>query len=259
MVIVAQQPCYLPWLGYFELLARADRFVLLNDVQWNRLSFQRRTRIIDKNNKTTDPTRWLTIPLEQSHQKMNINELAVDADKNWPEQHWDIILQTYRDHPYFRDQILALEPLFATMSQLNRPGVLLEDIVNHSIQWLAYFIGMRELESKFAQSSDYDVTSLKTDRLIELCQKLGASVYYSAPSSTRYIELGKFREADIDLFWQRFHEPQYDQKTGQNFRSHLSIVDALANISLEQIQESLKPNPWRPLISRKELLGRLSQ
>lgn len=41
---VIMQPTYLPYLGYFQLIAQADVLVFLDDVQFARRSWQQRNR-----------------------------------------------------------------------------------------------------------------------------------------------------------------------------------------------------------------------
>ena len=58
MRVAISQPTYLPWLGYFDLIDQVDVFVLLDDVQFEKQSWQQRNRI-----KTPAGLQWLTVPV----------------------------------------------------------------------------------------------------------------------------------------------------------------------------------------------------
>ena len=42
------QPTFMPWIGYFSMMKKVDKFVLLDDVQFDRRSWQQRNRILTK-------------------------------------------------------------------------------------------------------------------------------------------------------------------------------------------------------------------
>ena len=58
MKISIMQPTYLPWSGYFSMIKNADIFVFLDDVQFDKRSWQQRNRIL-LNKKET----FLTVPV----------------------------------------------------------------------------------------------------------------------------------------------------------------------------------------------------
>src|SRR5436190_2256503 len=84
------QSNYVPWRGYFDLIASVDEFILLDDVQYTRRDWRNRNRI-----KTPRGTRWLTIPVQVSGRYTQlISETRVD-DQDWPERHWSTVRQSY--------------------------------------------------------------------------------------------------------------------------------------------------------------------
>ena len=46
MYCAISQPCYLPWIGYFNLINNVDTFVFLDDVEFSHQSWQHRNKII---------------------------------------------------------------------------------------------------------------------------------------------------------------------------------------------------------------------
>ena len=83
------QPNYIPWKGYFDLIDRADEFILYDDVQYTKNDWRNRNRI-----KTADGLRWLTISVDYRFSRhQTIRETRID-DTGWVDRH----LHTLRDH-----------------------------------------------------------------------------------------------------------------------------------------------------------------
>ena len=115
------QSNYVPWRGYFDLIASVDEFVLLDDVQYTRRDWRNRNRI-----KTEQGTRWLTIPVQVSGRyTQTIAETKV-AEPGWADQHWSIVRQSYRDAAGFEAAAPFVEELYATV-----PGPSLSDVNRH--------------------------------------------------------------------------------------------------------------------------------
>lgn len=95
MILSIHQPAYLPWLGYFDRIARSDKFVYLDNVQFERNSFINRNRI-----KTANGPIWLTIPVRlKEHFNKTIADIEIDARQNWKRKHLRSIEQNYRHAP----------------------------------------------------------------------------------------------------------------------------------------------------------------
>ena len=48
-MIFITQPTFLPWVGYFDLIDQADLFIILDDVKFEKQSWQQRNKF--KTNK----------------------------------------------------------------------------------------------------------------------------------------------------------------------------------------------------------------
>src|SRR3954467_11498812 len=106
-VLVAEQPHYLPWLDFYEQVARASTLLVLDNVQWLRRGWQRRTRVALAHHLPVPPPsepgfQWLTIPLEGARRDALISDLAVDASHPWTRKHLQALVTLYGGRPYFR-------------------------------------------------------------------------------------------------------------------------------------------------------------
>src|SRR5437660_7098636 len=145
------QSCYIPWKGYFDLIASVDEFILYDDRQFTRRDWRNRNRI-----KTPQGARWLTIPVETKgryHQRIDETEIG---DPHWGEQHWKTIRHNYAAAPYFADYRESFESLYRTtnerrLSPVNRRFIEATDVL----------LGIR---TTLRWSTDYEAEGAKTDR-----------------------------------------------------------------------------------------------
>jgi hypothetical protein len=90
------QSNYIPWKGYFELIASVDEFILFDDMQYTRRDWRNRNMI-----KTPQGLKWLTVPVKvkgKYHQRTC--ETKIDGS-NWSGAHWKSLVQNYRRAKYF--------------------------------------------------------------------------------------------------------------------------------------------------------------
>lgn len=118
--IAILQSNYIPWKGYFDLIAAVDEFILYDDMQYTRRDWRNRNQI-----KTPQGVQWLTVPVlvkGKYHQK--IRETRIDGNE-WAAMHWKALVQNYRRAPHFEEIAKWLEPLYTSgnyshISELNR-------------------------------------------------------------------------------------------------------------------------------------------
>ncbi|RYZ39693.1 MAG: hypothetical protein EOO71_19020 [Myxococcaceae bacterium] len=248
-VLVAEQPHYLPWVDFYEQVARAGTLVVLDDVQWLRRGWQRRTRVaLPFGVPTPPPTepgfQWMSIPLEDPHRDTRIGDLAVDARQPWARKHLRTLVTLYGGRPFFREQVLPrLEPFYDAAARESGPGSLLRVLLSS----MALFYEPLGLAPNLVCSSTLERRGEdKTQRLVEYCLQTGAHTYYSGTGSTLYLKPERFRAVDVRLLWQRFRHPDYAQGREGRFVTGLSMVDVLANVPLETVRAWLQPSPWGP-------------
>jgi hypothetical protein len=208
------QSNYVPWRGYFDLIASVDEFVLLDDVQYTRRDWRNRNRI-----KTAQGTRWLTIPVEVSGRyTQTIAETKV-AEADWAEQHWAIVRQSYRDAAGFDATASFLEELYERV-----PGPLLVEVNRHFLQAICDRLA---ISTPLTRSQDYAAEGAKTARLLDICRKAVATTYVSGPSARDYLDEEAFSAEGIAVDWFEYGPyPEYEQVHAP-FETHVSILDTL--------------------------------
>jgi hypothetical protein len=224
MRIAVLQPSYLPWLGYFDQIARVDAFVFYDDVQYDRDGWRNRNRI-----KTTGPEgwQWLTVPvLLKGKHGAAIRDVQINNADTWKRKHLAAIGQWYRRAP-FRDAVM---PLFTELLEAEWSG--LSDLCIEAVRRISAYLGIR---TSFHRSSELGVEGDRVERLVKLCAHFQADEYLSGDSAENYIKPEAFSERGIRVMYQRYSHPVYPQLYG-DFVSHLSIVDLLFNVGPDSLR-----------------------
>lgn len=221
-VIGILQPGYLPWLGFFEQLYRSDAFVLYDDVQYDKNGWRNRNRI-----KTAHGPLWLTVPvLTHGRAGQRINETMVDNKENWSRKHLRGFELNYSATPHFNDYFPEFELILSQKW---------ERLVDLSVSLIERIKGLLEIRTPLFRSSSLNIPGERDERLIKICQRFGARVFYEGEAGKNYIDVEKFRKEGIQVQFQEYRHPVYRQLHGE-FISHLSIVDLLFNHGPESLK-----------------------
>lgn len=214
--IAILQSNYIPWKGYFDMIAAVDEFILYDDMQYTRRDWRNRNQI-----KTPQGIQWLTVPVSvKGKYHQTIRETEIDGT-DWAAAHWRALQQNYRRAPHFAEIAQWLEPIYLQesythLSQLNRR--LIEAICRYL-----------SIKTTISNSWDYTLQDGKTERLVDLCVKAGGSEYISGPAARDYIDEGLFSAAGIKLSWFDYAGyPEYPQMWGE-FAHGVTILDLLFN------------------------------
>ena len=208
------QSNYIPWKGYFDMIAAVDEFILFDDAQFTKNDWRNRNRI-----KNNNGLLWLSVPVGSKIHRP-VREVQI-PDSNWQEKHWKSIVSNYGRAPYFDEvstvlQDVYLSEKFVSLSALNR----------ELMQAICDYLGIKTVLSN---SWDYELCSGKTERLVHLCQQAGANQYISGPAAKDYIDDNQFRDAGVELSWFDYQGyPEYPQLWGE-FIHEVSIIDLLFN------------------------------
>ena len=182
------QSNYVPWRGYFDMIASVDEFILLDDAQYTRRDWRNRNRI-----KTAQGTRWLTIAVQVSGRyTQSIYETMV-AEEDWADKHWRMLRQEYARAEGLTERS---GPARAALRHGARPAP-------HRRQppLPAGDRGFLGIETPITLSLDYDPQGTRTERLLDLCVKAGATEYVSGPAARAYLEEERFADAGIEVTW----------------------------------------------------------
>jgi hypothetical protein len=210
------QSNYIPWKGYFDMIAAVDEFILYDDMQFTRRDWRNRNQI-----KTPQGLQWLTVPVSvkgKYHQTIRETEIS---DGDWAAAHWKSIAQNYRRAPHFEPLRELLEPIY-----LNERFTHLCALNRRLLEAVAGFLGIR---TRISNSWDYRLSEGKTERLADLCRQAGGTEYVSGPAAKDYVDEQVFRDQGIALTWFDYQGyPEYPQLWGP-FTHNVTVLDLIAN------------------------------
>lgn len=211
--IAIVQSNYIPWKGYFDMIAAVDEFILYDDMQFTKNDWRNRNKI-----KTPQGINWLTVPVGQNIRRL-IKDVRLDGD--WQQKHWKSLAANYRRAPFFNEIASWLEPLYIEQSY-----TLLSEMNRIMIEAVCRYLHIGTIISS---SSDYTLADGKTERLLDLCMQAGGTEYISGPAARDYMDESIFEHASIRLTWFDYEGyPEYPQLWGE-FVHGVSILDLLFN------------------------------
>lgn len=228
--LVVLQPGYLPWLGFFDQMDRADIFVYYDDVQFDKNGWRNRNRI-----KTASGIQWLSVPVLQKGRMAQLNNaVEIDHKQGWTKKHLMSLHQSYARSPYLDNYLPAIEEV------LHRPWSHLVDL---DIALAEVLAGQLGVHAETHRASQLGVNGHRNDRLIDLCRHLGADRYISGDAARAYLDEEAFAAAGIAVEWQDYHHPEYRQVNGP-FIPYLSVVDLLFNEGAESLSILRQGRPY---------------
>lgn len=213
-ILTAHQPLYIPWLGFFQKISMSDVFCVLDDVQFTPNDYIHRNRIKGPNGPV-----WLTIPVKtKGHLDKTINDITIDNSQTWKRKHWISLVVAYgKKAPYFESYSDFFKDTY------KREWERVVDIDIHILQYLLKELG---ISVTFLRSSEQHFEGKKSERVLDMCQKLGADMYIFGEMGKNYADTAKFSKHSISIYFQKYKHPIYPQLYG-NFVSHLSVLDLL--------------------------------
>ncbi|HTV27536.1 MAG TPA: WbqC family protein [Xanthobacteraceae bacterium] len=215
------QPSYLPWIGYFDQIDRADIFVFYDDVQYDKHGWRNRNRL-----KGPAGPVWITVPVLHSGRfGQLINAVEIDRRQDWGRKHVLMLSQLYARAPHSSDYLPELSDL------MQRDWARLSDLAIAATRLMARWFG---IAAQFHLSSELCIPGERSERLLAICRRFGADRYISGDAAQAYLDVDRFRADGIDVVWQNYRHPEYPQRFGA-FVPYLSAIDLLCNAGRESL------------------------
>lgn len=214
--IAILQSNYIPWKGYFDMIASVDEFILYDDMQFTRRDWRNRNQI-----KSPQGIQWLTVPVQvKAKYEQKIKDTAIDGI-GWAKMHWKSLEQNYKRAQHFEEVAQWVKPLYESasdthISPLNR-------------KFIVAVCDYLDIKTVITNSWDYVLIDGQTERLADLCKQAGGTVYLSGPSARNYIDESVFSDMGIELTWMDYNGyPEYPQLWG-SYLHGVTILDLLFN------------------------------
>ncbi len=227
MRLAIMQPYFFPYIGYFQLMAAVDHFLIHDDVQWIKGGWINRNRI-----SVHGREQMLTLPVESGGNNGLIchRKLAADFDRQ-RERMLRLIREAYQRAPQF-DSVFDL-----VHSIMNHATENACDLIVHSLRQTAVRVGIQTPMTRSSELTKEE--SLKAeDRVLELCRLCGADHYMNPMGGVDLYSKPRFEEQGIRLSFLQAGITEYRQLR-LPFLPSLSILDVMMFNGPEQIQSML--------------------
>lgn len=227
--LAIMQPYFLPYIGYFQLMAAVDKFVVLDDVNYINRGWINRNHLLVNGSVHT-----FTVPLRGASQNRLICEIELDDAQAWREKLLRTIRHAYRKAPCYAEVSALVERL------INYPSSRLDAFLLHSIREIARYLS---LDVEIVDSSRiYDNAQLKgQERILDICRREQASVYINAIGGMKLYDSSRFSERLVSLRFLRPRPIMYAQGHDTHV-SWLSILDVLMFNEASEVKKLLHEN-----------------
>lgn len=233
--VAVLQPSYLPWLGYFDLLDRADCFVLLDTAPFARRSWQQRNRL-----RSATGFACLGVPVRaRRNVQQSLDQVALAGD-TFVADHLRALAEHYRQAPGFELAVAPLADAMLTGAATGRLALLNERLVIT----IAALLG---IETPILRASSLGLRP-EDGRLPELLRHvLGATACLTAPGAVDRLcdSTRAFSDAGLELWLQQYDHPRYAQ-LHEPFMPFASVVDAIFCLGPEAALELLRQGRRAP-------------
>ena len=214
MKVAIHQVNYLPWLGFFNKLKQADKFVMYDIAKYVKNDIQNRNKI-----RTKKGWIYLTVPVEKKGHTKPLYQVLILNRSDWGSKHWKSLLLNYSKADYFDSYSGFFERLykkkFDSLYELNKEIII-------------YLLKEFDINVELIETTSLNLNrELKsTDMLLEILKQVGATTYVSGVGSKSYLEEDKFK--DIKLIYHNFKHPIYKQSY-LGFEPYMAAIDLLFN------------------------------
>lgn len=226
-IVVIHQPDFMPYLGFFDRLQKADIYVVLDNVQYVRSSrgWTSRDKI-----KTKNGERWISVGTKKASRDTLINQILLSEESDWRNKHLNLFWENYRKSDFYDEIIPYIRELY------NFSCDRMMDFNVKSIEMLMNLLDIK-IDIKFA--SEMNVIGKNNELIIDIVKKLGCHKYLSGIGARDYFVAELYERAGIEVIWQTFNHPVYPQQY-QGFIPFLSSIDLLFNCGIEKSKTILK-------------------
>jgi hypothetical protein len=228
MIVAIHQPNFFPWPGYFDKIARADVFCLLDTVQFPKTGGTWINRVqLRVNGKAT----WVTAPIDRSYSGVRRIMDMRTRPEPWRERFLRALHCNYARAPAFAEVLAFLTPLV-----LNRCDNLSQYNVS-AIRTLCDALGLGN--KRFVLASQLKVSGQATELLVNITREVGGTAYLCGGGAAEYQEDAKFAQVGLRLVYQDFQHSFYPQIGAVAFTPGLSVIDMLMNVGFVETSRRL--------------------
>ena len=230
MKVGIRQPYFFPYIGYFQLIAAVDVFVLYDNVEYTKKGWINRNRML-RDGKDA----MFSLPLKKASDFLSISQRELSTEFR-RRKLLNQFAEAYKKAPYFANVYPLLEQAVA-FEDAN-----LFRYVRHSLIVLCSYLGI-DTEIKTASDINIDHKLKSQDKVLAMCGALKAHTYVNAIGGLELYGSEDFQAKNLALKFIRAKLCSYLQ-LGFPYVPGLSIIDVLMFNSADNVKEMLTDFEW---------------
>ncbi len=217
MILTAHQPNYLPYPGFFQKIAAADQFLVVDTTQFVKrgpFGWIHRNRI-----RTPNGPIWLSLPVRhRGRYHQSIQEAELIPGHGWRRKHWKSIEWNYSKAPHWPCYAESLREIYL------KEWTHLSPLTTEFIRW---FLRVLELPVPVQLASELEAKGKSSQYIVEFCKELEADTFLSGVHGRDYLDVDLFSGSGIRLLFQHYEPPRYCGGQDATEIENLSMLDML--------------------------------
>lgn len=216
MILTASRPYFAPFPGFFAKAALAETFVILDTVQ-----FPRGTTWVSRNRfKGPRGPVWVTVPVWKKGLGLQpIGDVRICHEGPWAAKFLDTLWHGYKNAPWFDEHMAVWERALKER---------FERLVDLDLALIRHLMSALGIKTPIVMLSELGIETAGDELPLELCRRLGASVYLTQDAARAHLRPELFKKAGLELNFVRTPSPVYPQLWGE-FARNLSAFDLVFN------------------------------
>ena len=215
------QPSFLPWVGYFNLIAHSEHFIFFTDAEFSKGSWHNRNQVLVEGKKA-----WITCPIERASLHSALDSIQLKPGNQWREKMTRTLIHSYAKAPFLNELTFILDIIN------DSADLSLVELNIHLIKQISKELS---LDAKFSESRQLKINLDRSKKLEALILNKNCSRYLSPVGAKEYLlEDGVLPSSTIELAFQEYTPKNYIQFKSHDFVSHLSIFDVIANLGMHE-------------------------
>jgi hypothetical protein len=228
MKLGIMQPYFLPYIGYFQLIAAVDVFILYDNIKYTKKGWINRNRMLLNNESS-----MFSVSLKRASDNSNIvqRELATEFNRN------KLLSQfkgAYSRAPYFVKTFQLVERIISYEEEN------LFKYIHHSLLEICSHLCL-ETEIKVSSGIAINHELKAQEKVIALCEAMRADKYINSIGGTELYSREEFLAHGIELQFIKTKPFEYVQFDAP-LVPWLSVIDGLMFNSLDVVQDCIHSN-----------------
>jgi len=226
MVVAIMQPYFFPYIGYFQLMAACDLFIVMDHVQYIRGGWVNRNRIL-----VNGRPRWLTMPVADDDYRLPINRRHYLLGDRRALQLRRRIVGAYQRAPHFEPAMAVVDEALTNAD---------DNVAAYNTRLLGCVARRLGIHTPVRRGSEFMPSGVSgQDLVIDICRQVSATAYINAPGGIGLYNPAAFLRGGLTLHFVQPHLHPYRQFGAAPVNS-LSIIDVMMFNDTDVIRTMLR-------------------